>query len=163
VGATDEEEVERTGVHPDRHPQPDLPGVGDEAAAVAQGGSHRERCRRRTPLVLVAVVEQQQRVAAELEERSVVLVRVGEQPVEAGRDDVGHALRPGLAEPRQSLGELREAGDVDEDHRSVDATVERIDIGGRRPLAHDPRYVRLERAGPVHLRHPRRPTATGAG
>ena len=81
--AADEEEIERTAVHADGHAQRDLAGFGREGTDPPQRGAHLERRGRRPAFVAGSVEEQHQRVAAELQQRRAVVVRVGEELAEA--------------------------------------------------------------------------------
>ncbi len=71
--------------------------------------------------VRLALEQQQERVAAELEQRAAVGVGDGEERLEAAADRVGELLGPLPAAPaRELLGQLGEAGDVDEHAGPVD-------------------------------------------
>ena len=78
------------------------------------------------------VEQDEQRVAAELQD--VAAVARGERD-ELAEDDVevvGELLRAGLAAAREPFGERREAGDVDEQQRALDHLVARA-VGAREP------------------------------
>ena len=76
-------------------------------------------------LVVVRAVEQEQeRVAAPLEEPGAPVVRVVEQRDEHAVERVAHQLGADLALPRETLRERGEARDVDEGHRPFDLAVE---------------------------------------
>jgi hypothetical protein len=94
--------------------------------------------------VVVAGEEEQQRVAAELQEAATGLVRDLEQGLEAGPDGVGDLLGADLAVPGQALGHLGEAGDVDEEERAVDGLGQVIGRGGR-PVQGQPGDVGQQR------------------
>ncbi len=70
--------------------------------------------------VLLAVVEQQQRVAAELEEAATLCIGDAEERGERGVHDLGYLLGPGSSETREALRHRREARDVDERDGSLD-------------------------------------------
>ena len=72
---------------------------------------------RRVP---VAVEEEEQRVAAELEHVAAVPLGDLDQAVEADRDPLDELLGAGLALRRQPLGQCREAGDVHGDERAFE-------------------------------------------
>ena len=75
--------------------------------------------------VLLALVEQQERVSAELEEPASLRVRDSEERREGRVHDLGHLFGACLAEAGELLGHRREAGDVDERDRSVDFAPDR--------------------------------------
>ena len=118
-----QEEVERPAVHTHGHPELHLAGAGRQPPDHAEAGAHPEGGAARALRVVVTVEEQQHGVAAPLHQVRAVRVGHAEQLGERHVQRVAHVLRPDLAEPRQSLGESREAGDVREDHRALDATV----------------------------------------
>ena len=64
--------------------------------------------------------QEQERVAAELQEAAAGSVRDLEQRLEAGADRVGDLLGADLAVAGEPLGHLGEPGDVDEEERPVD-------------------------------------------
>ena len=64
--------------------------------------------------------EEEQGVAAELQQARAFGIRHRQQLGEAPTDRVGQLFGPDPAPPRDVLRELREAGDVDEHHRAVD-------------------------------------------
>ncbi len=70
--------------------------------------------------VLLAVVEQQQRVAAELEQAATLCVGDAEERGERGVHHLGDFLGPRSAEARETLRHGGEAGDVDEGDRALD-------------------------------------------
>ena len=75
VDAADEEEVEHARVHADRHPQPHGPGRGRAPSHARKAFLHADRGCGRALRVVLAAEEQQDGVAAELQE--VGLLRVG--------------------------------------------------------------------------------------
>ena len=88
--------------------------------------------------------EQQQRVAAELDQTAAVLIGRGEQLAEHESDDVGDLLGSHPAEPGQPLRHLREARDVDEHHRAVDGLHAQVGLLDD-PLDGEPRQERPQR------------------
>ena len=70
--------------------------------------------------VLLAVVEEQQRVAAELEEAATLRVGDAEERRERGVHHLGDLLGPRSSEAREALRHRGEAGDVDECERALD-------------------------------------------
>ena len=86
VALTDEEEVEHAGVHSDRHPQNDRARLSADPADTADRALHLGGAAAGPYLVVVAVVEQQHRVAAPLDHAGAVVVRdrqqLGERRVE---------------------------------------------------------------------------------
>ena len=109
VRVADEEALERAGVHAGRHAQHDAPGGGVEPADVGEPGLHAERGAGGPLGVAGAGEEEEQRVAAELQEAAAGLVRDLEQRLEAGADRVGHLFGADLAVAGQALGHLGEA------------------------------------------------------
>ena len=102
-----------------------------------------QQARRRALRVVGAVEQEQQRVAAPLEQAGTPVVGLVEQRREHAVERVAHELRADLALPREPLGERREARDVDEHQRSVDrevACVRRLP----QPLDQESWNVRLE-------------------
>ena len=142
-----EEEVERTAVRAHRHAQLDLGARQVDLADGPQGGAHPHGGRAGPSSVSLAREEQQQRVAAELEQAATVRVGDGEQLGEAGLDRLGDLFGALLPLAGQLLGQFREAGDVDEH----DAALERPRglVRRMRELTHeDPGDVRSERVNP---------------
>ena len=92
-----------------------------ERAERAQAAPHAEGGARGALDVAGPVEEQQQRVAAELQQAAVVAVGLGEQLGERGAEHVDELLGPLAAALGEALGELREARDVGEEQRPVDA------------------------------------------
>ena len=90
-----------------------------------------------------AVEQEQQRVAAPLEQAGSPVVGLVEERGEHAVERVAHELRADLALPGEPLGESGEARDVDEHERSVDRAVARF----RRlpqPLDQESGNIRLE-------------------
>ena len=83
----------------------DLPGRGLERAERAQPAAQAEGRAGGALHVIVAVEEQQQRVAAELEEAAGVAVRLREQRAERAAEDVDELLRPWRPRRRASRSE----------------------------------------------------------
>ena len=127
MGAADEEEVELAAVQALRHPQRHLPGRRLQPPDVAQHAAHAERRAARAGEVPVALEEQQEGVAAELQEVAAVGVGDAEQRAERRADRLDELLGALAAAAREALGELREPGDVREQQRGV----ERVDRGAR--------------------------------
>ena len=120
VGVADEEELEASGVESGVHLQLNRAGGRLRASDRAQRPTHLERRTRGSGGVVVALVEQQQGVAAELEQASAL--RVGDRE-ERGEGRVHHLcdfFRARSAEAREPLGHGREPGDVDERERAFD-------------------------------------------
>ena len=133
----DEEELEAAGVEAGVHLQLDGAGRRPRPSDRAQRPAHLERRARRARCVVVALVEQQQRVAAELEQAAALRVGDGEQRREGRVHDLGDLLRAGSAEAGEPLGHRREARDVDERERSVDLAPDRLGIVAE-PLERQP-------------------------
>ncbi len=118
--AAGEDQVDLAGVHPLRHPQRDLAGRGLQRAERAQAPAHAEGGAARALDVVGPVEEQQQRVAAELQQAPVVAVGLREQLGEGRAEHVDELLGPLAAALGEALGELREAGDVGEEQRAFE-------------------------------------------
>ncbi len=85
--------------------------------------------------VVVAGEEDEERVAAELQEHAAFGVRDGEQFGEARADDVGELFGTDPALACESLRQAGEAGDVDEDRGRVDLAPPAFGLV-REPLVH---------------------------
>ena len=105
---------------PGGHAQHDATGAGVQPADVGEARLHAERGAGGALGVIGAGEEEEQRVAAELQQAAAGLVRDLEQRLEAGADRVGHLFGADLAVAGEPLGHLGEAGDVDEEQRAVD-------------------------------------------
>ena len=122
---TDQEELKAAGVQAGVHLQLDGSGRRPRASDRAERPPHLEGGPCRPGSVLLALVEQQERVSPELEEAASLRVRDSEERREGRVHDLGHLFRARLAEAGESLGHRREAGDVDERDRSVDFAPDR--------------------------------------
>ena len=165
------EEVEAARVHALRHPQRDLGARHVDPADVAQHAPHQHRGAARPRDVAFVLEPQQQRVAAELEQAGAVVVRDGQDRLEAAADHFGDLLRalPPLA--REALGQLGEARHVGEHRGAVGGPPAAVGIVGE-VLLQDPRDVEprpravgrrsfgmRDRALGLHGRHGRTPAA----
>ena len=130
MDAADEEEVERAGVHPDRHLESDGPGRGREATHPGQGVLHPESRGGRSVRVILAPEEQEHGISAELEQIGVVGIGRLDQLREGGVEHDGDLLRTFTAPLRELLGQLGESRDVGKDERALECARE-----GRRRLA----------------------------
>jgi hypothetical protein len=138
-----EKKVERAAVDADGHPErhrfsarADPPDLRDPPLHL-DGGAARPRG------MVVAAEEQQDGVAAPLDEPRSLDVGGGEQVGEAAVERVAHLLRADLPAAREALRQLREAGDVDKRDRALD----RLPPGRRLipdPVDEQPRHVRRE-------------------
>jgi hypothetical protein len=90
--------------------------------------------------------QEQDGVAAPLDDARSVVVRDREQLGERLVEDVVHLLGADLALLRQPLRQAREAGDVDEGERAVDLPVAEIGCNSH-PFDGELRDVRLEPLG----------------
>ena len=136
VRVADEEEVEAAAVEADVHAQRDRADGGLGPADRAQHPPHHVGRACRPPLVLRAREEEQQRVAAELQQAPAVGVGDVQQVPEGRVHDLVHLLGALLALSGQALGHGREAGDVDERHRPLQLAAERLRLGTE-PLDRD--------------------------
>ena len=141
--ASDEEELEAAGVEAGVHLQRHRPRRCSRPADRAQSPAHFERSPSGARSVVVAVVQQQQRIASELEQSAAFGVRDIEQRREGRIHDVGHLLGTGAANVRQPLRHRREAGDVDERDCPVRLEPPKLRIL-LQPLDGDPRNERDE-------------------
>ena len=121
----DQEELKAAGVQAGVHLQLDGSGRCPRASDRAERSPHLEGSTCRPSSVLLALVEQQERVSPELEEPTSLRVRDSEERREGRVHDLGHLFRARLAEAGEPLGHRREAGDVDERDRSVDFAPDR--------------------------------------
>ena len=156
VLVADEEEVEAAAVHARMHAQ--LHGAGRRAGPpdLAEDAPHAEARPGGARRMLGPVVEQEQGVAAELQEPAALGVRDVEQRRERRVHDVVHFLRAGLAEVRQLLRHRREPGDVDERDRRVELVREPVGLVAE-PLERQPGDER-DKLGELvcgHRIHPR--------
>ena len=120
VALADEEEVELAGVDADRHAQANLAGRGVDRTHLAERAPHADRGGDAVRGVVLTREEQEQGVPAELDQAAAVGVGRAQQLAEHEADDVGHLLGADAAQPRQPLGHLGEAGDVDEHDRPLE-------------------------------------------
>ena len=97
-----------------------LPAEVCSAPMRAQPPAHAEGGAARALDVAGPVEEQQQRVAAELQQAAVVAVGLREQLGEGRAEHVDELLGALAAALGEALGELREAGDVGEEQRAVE-------------------------------------------
>jgi len=107
-------------VNPDVHLERHRADRGLRLPELAKGGSHPERGIARPHLVLLAGEEQQERVAAELEEPAAEGVGDVEEPGEDEVHHLGDLLRAAFPSRGEALRHRREARDVDEDERSLE-------------------------------------------
>jgi hypothetical protein len=114
-----EEEVEKTAVHAGVHAQRRRARARLRTRDLPQRDPHPVQRPRRVRLVVLAVEEEQERVAAELEDSATVLVGHLEEARQRGVHDPRQLLGTRPAEPGQALRELREAGDVHERRRAL--------------------------------------------
>ncbi len=146
VRITHHEEVERAGVDPYRHPQPDLARRGPEHTDIAQGVTHlvgRGAC----PLgVSLPPEEEEQGVATKLDQGGAEGICLGEQPLEGAADDLGDFLGAHLPVPGQPLRHRGEPGDIHHDHRPLDGPVQGPG-SNIVPLPDEPREVGVQRGG----------------
>ena len=103
-----EEEVEEPAVDPHRHPQGDPLAQDGHAPDFPEGAPHLDGGTTGTRLMGLAGEEEQQRVAAELEQPAPVGDGQVEQGHEAGPDGGRELLRSHLPVPGQPFGQLGE-------------------------------------------------------
>ena len=91
----------------------------------------------------LAVVEEEERVAAELQQPAAVAVRDVEEPGERRVHHAVHLLRTRTPERREPLRHPREPGDVDEDERALDPPAP-LERRVPHPLQRQPRHIRAQ-------------------
>jgi hypothetical protein len=145
VGVADEERLVGAAVHADRDPQANLDRARAVSRQLAQRLAHGDRGGAGTRGMVIAVEPQQQRIAAELDQRCAHVVGLRQQRGEAGVDRVGQLLGALVARSRQALGESGETGHVSEHDGRFEAAhpfTRRLlevfeqhggDVGGQRP------------------------------
>ena len=109
VRAPHQEELEASGVQSRVHLQLDCAGGRLRAADRAQGAAHLERSACRASGVIVAGVEQEQRVAAELQQTATLRVRHGEQRGEGRIHDLGDLFGSCSTEAGEALRHRRKS------------------------------------------------------
>ena len=109
VRRADEEEVEEPAVDPHRHPQGDPLAQDGQAPDFSECPPHLDGGAAGTCLMGLTGEEEQQGVAAELEQPAPVGDGQVEQGDEAGPDGGGELLGPHLPVPGQSFGQFGEA------------------------------------------------------
>ena len=112
--------MHRPAVDSDRHPQVQTAGGELGPLGVTQCRAHRHCSVDGAHLVVGSGEEQEERVTTELEQAASLLGGDGEH---AGKDvvqDLGQLLGSNPTASRETLGQGREAGDVDEAQRGVD-------------------------------------------
>ncbi len=115
VRALDEEGVDGAGVDAGRHTQRHGADRAHRAAGVLDKPLHLDRGEARALLVAVALEQEEQGVAAELEHVAAAAERDPDQALEDAADDEDELLRAGAALGREALREGGEPGEVDGD------------------------------------------------
>ena len=108
VHAPRREEVDRAARDPDRHPQGHRAAAHPEPADALDRPLHLPGRPGRARLVTRPVEEEQQRVAAPLDQPGTPLVRLVEQRVEHAVERVAQELGPDLPAAREPLGQCGE-------------------------------------------------------
>ena len=130
-------------VMPDRHAKRDRAAAGPETPDAIERPLHLPRGAACALLVDGPVEEQQQGVAAPLEQAGAVVVGLVEQRHEDAVERVPHQLRADLAAAREALGQRGEARDVDEHHRALDLPMQVVGCLPQ-PVDDEPRHVRRQ-------------------
>ena len=120
VVVADEEEVARPRDESRRHPELHRPDARFARSRLRDERLHRERCARGAFLVQLAVEEEKQRVAAELEHVPAVASSDLDQPRVAPADEGDQLLGSELAAFGEPLRECRETRDVEAEQRRVE-------------------------------------------
>ncbi len=123
VGIAHHEEVKGPAVSADRHLEAHPAGRGSDLAQSLDCILHADRGVHRPGLVVLLVEEQQQRIAAELDETAPQRVGDLHETPKALTEDLGDLLGSHLPESRQSFGHGGETGYVAEEHGPVDLAV----------------------------------------
>ncbi len=146
MDAPGHEEVERAGRDPDRHPQDDGAAAHVEATDPGDLGLHLPGGAARPAFVVGTVEQEEERVAAPLEEAGPPVIGLVEQGREHAIERVAHQLGPDLALARESLAEGGEPRDVDEHHAARD-----FPMAGRgrvpQPVHREAWHVRTQEGG----------------
>ncbi len=124
VRALDEEELARAGVDAGGHAQVDRPDRAHRRAGRLDEPLHLGGRVAGARFMLVALEQHQQGVPAELEHVAAVAAGDSDQALEHAADDEDQLLGAGAPLGGESLGEGREAGEVDRDQRSVEPPIE---------------------------------------
>ena len=114
--APGEHEQEHAAVHPHRDAQHDAAARGHHRTALFQRGAHSVGRPTRPFSMKVAIEEQEQRVAAELDEIAAFGSSDAQECVEGVVEDDRELLGTRSAELGELLGQPGETGDVGEDH-----------------------------------------------
>ena len=115
-----DEDVHGAAVDADGHPQLHGGARRLDPADLPESPAHPDRGAGCARWMVVTVEEEQQRVAAELQESAALRIGDLEQRREARPDGVGELLRALRSDLGEALGQPREARDVDVHHRPVD-------------------------------------------
>ena len=116
----DEEELKASGVEAGVHFQLNRAGGRLRSSDRSQRRPHLECRTRRSRGVIVTLVEQQQGVAAELEQATALCIGHGEQGGEGRVHHLRDFLGAGSTEAGKPLGHCGESRDVDERERALD-------------------------------------------
>ncbi len=143
MGPADEEQQKATAVYADRHAQPYDATRRLDPPDRTQPGPHARRRPTTAGGMVVTDEQDEQRVAAELEEHPAFGVRNGQKLRETRADDVGELLRTDPAPLGQLLRQAREPRDVDEHRRRVELTPPASGLVGE-PLVDQARHERSE-------------------
>ena len=143
------------------HAQLHCPRGGAWPSDRAENAPHAEAGSRSPNRVARAVVQEQQGVAAELEQPAPVGVRDVEEGRERRVHDVRDFFRARLAEVRELLRHRREPGDVDECDRRVELARQAVGLVAQ-PLERQPRDERNKVGEPLagHCVHPHHSAGT---
>ncbi len=140
VPAADEEEIEVAAVDPDVHPQLDGADRGVERSQRGERVAHPPGRGAGPSGMGLAGEEEEQRVAAELDEPAAELVGDREEAAEGRAHHVGHLFGAEAALRREPLRHRGEAGHVDERHRPVQRAMALL-RGVAQPLERDARQI----------------------
>jgi hypothetical protein len=143
VGVPDEEEVEGAAVDADVHPERHVARRRARPPDLAQRPAHPVRRTRGADGVTVAGEEEQECVAAELEEAASLPVGDVEQVRERVVHHLRHLLRAHLPLAGEAFGHRGEAGEVDERERPVERLPAHLRLR-LQPVRNEPRHVGAE-------------------
>ena len=163
VTRLDEEEMTGPRVDAGGHPEPHLADRAHRPARALDEPLHLRGRAAGSLGVRVAGEENQQSVAAKLEDVASSAVRDPDQAFENTADRQHQLLGARSTFRLEPLGEGRESGEIDRDQRPVELAPW---LGRRacRPVAHEPRQIRLQGSVPllVHSRAERTPSRRGS-
>ena len=148
IGRTDQEEMERAGVHSDGDRELELAHRRRDLGRTSKILSHLDGCGGRLLCVIRAGEQQEQRIAPELQQLSTATGGDAEHAAEHAAQRLDEFLGADSPSRGQALGQGGEAGDVGEHHRALDDSPATFGLVGH-PIEHETRHEAVE--VPPHL------------